>query len=460
MNRRVVITGLCAIVGLILSIDASEAGGLRPRDEREKETKAQVEVIVTEEKKDQTQAIEPTLVMEYRFDEPITDIIFDEAEMTVKEAMALGMKGLEKRKETEKVEVLYPKVIFIPEKVYSREKYIKEIKFLDREGNVKKQVILDVKKRENVIISPNQKYILATKGYDYISEQEIEGGTLYRDDGTEIWTKEEGLFNSVSDAGFVAEGFIGWGGSKVPFIIYDHLGQKIEEVTLPQNVLEAAGRFSEDGRYYVICYRYSEEGETTILILKLGDRIKFERQVSSEYIWPDMIILHDLGIVARAVFKDKCSVLLYDWSGTLKWEIPLETWAHYIGRIPKDLNRIIAVSIFGYVWCINIERGEVVWRHKEPWATDKLFSHVPLFDETKIVEDLIYIRGAYENEEGDWVSSAILVFDAKNGKLLRKIGHPNKRISLISQNGTIFIVDLDTKKISSIKMLLSGSNEK
>ncbi|MBU2462251.1 hypothetical protein KKH65_05200, partial [bacterium] len=68
-----------------------------------------------------TQTIEPKLIMEYKFDEPVVDVIFDEATMTVKEARALGMKGLEKRKATEKVKVQYPKVVVVGKRV----KYIK-----------------------------------------------------------------------------------------------------------------------------------------------------------------------------------------------------------------------------------------------------------------------------------------------------------------------------------------------
>ena len=46
-------------------------------------------------------------------EEPVVEVIYDVTEMDVKEAKARGVKGLEKRKDTEKVKVKYPKVVFV-----------------------------------------------------------------------------------------------------------------------------------------------------------------------------------------------------------------------------------------------------------------------------------------------------------------------------------------------------------
>jgi len=112
-------------------------------------------------------AIEPKLIIEYKFDEPVVDIIFDEATMTVKEARILGVKGLEKRKATEKVKVQYPKVIFTEHK--ASEEWAKSIKFLDKNQKLKKEI--DLEKESSIfsdkkftpspyrIISKNKKYI-------------------------------------------------------------------------------------------------------------------------------------------------------------------------------------------------------------------------------------------------------------------------------------------------------------
>lgn len=91
------------------------------------------------------------LVLEYKSDEPIVDVIFDEATMTVKEARALGIKGLEKRKATEIVKVRYPKVVAPKDAVHPRQRIIKGVvTFLNEKGSITNQISLrDVKFTEN-----------------------------------------------------------------------------------------------------------------------------------------------------------------------------------------------------------------------------------------------------------------------------------------------------------------------
>ncbi|MBU1261649.1 hypothetical protein KKG61_02510 [bacterium] len=157
-----------------------------------------------------TQTIEPKLIMEYKFDEPVVDVIFDEATMTVKEARALGMKGLEKRKATEKVKVQYPKVVVVGKRV----KYIKSeggypyaedfeelhpasIKFFSEKEKKKKEILLQEITpkgwRTNVGFSKNKKYIGVTSKITRYSQEWLDEGpseakfTMIDTNGQILW---------------------------------------------------------------------------------------------------------------------------------------------------------------------------------------------------------------------------------------------------------------------------------
>jgi hypothetical protein len=100
--------------------------------------------------------VEPVLVWEKTFDEEIVDVIFGEAEMTVAKAKALGMKGLDQKKTTEKVKVVYPKVVVTNE----------AIRFLNEKGEMKKSISIS-KKLRKVMISKNGKNISITRPLKY-----------------------------------------------------------------------------------------------------------------------------------------------------------------------------------------------------------------------------------------------------------------------------------------------------
>ncbi|MEW6096265.1 MAG: hypothetical protein AB1567_07040 [bacterium] len=150
MFRNKMILGLIFLVSLGLMADSAQGAWWQfwEKDAQavvQPEVKESPEAVgteselakATEQEGTQTieaQAIEPKLVMEYKLSEgeEIVDVIFDEAEMTVKEAKALGMKGLEQRKATETVKVQYPKVLVTK----------KAVKFLDEKRKVTNEIPL------------------------------------------------------------------------------------------------------------------------------------------------------------------------------------------------------------------------------------------------------------------------------------------------------------------------------
>ncbi|MFH1612303.1 MAG: hypothetical protein ABIB46_01005 [bacterium] len=146
----------------------------------------------------ETQTIELKPVMEYKCDEPIVDVIFGEAEMTVKEAMALGMKGLEQKKETEKVKVQYPKVVVTEKAIQTLDEKgtaldeSGRVKFLDENGKVKREEVLAP--YGDVILSKKGNYVGITKSINVTEKgpESIEF-RLMDDEGKTLWKSNEGL---------------------------------------------------------------------------------------------------------------------------------------------------------------------------------------------------------------------------------------------------------------------------
>ena len=101
--------------------------------------------------------VEPELIWEKQFEEPVIDTIFGEAEMTVKEARVLGVKGLEKRSPTEKIKIKYPKVFFIGDPKSKNKKSVKTIKFFNIRGELKNKI--ELKYTQPPIYSPNKKIV-------------------------------------------------------------------------------------------------------------------------------------------------------------------------------------------------------------------------------------------------------------------------------------------------------------
>ncbi|MCL6612998.1 MAG: hypothetical protein K6U03_00010 [Firmicutes bacterium] len=92
----------------------------------------------------------------------VANVIYDIAEITVKEARAIGIKNLEGKKDTDVIKVKYPKVVFIKDEKITDYDEIISIKFLDIKGNIKKELFRVSDKYVN--IDKTKKYICLT-GY-------------------------------------------------------------------------------------------------------------------------------------------------------------------------------------------------------------------------------------------------------------------------------------------------------
>jgi outer membrane protein assembly factor BamB len=172
-----------------------------------------------------------------------------------------------------------------------------------------------------------------------------------------------------------------------------------------------------------------------------------------------MDVIENIGLVGICdQYKPSYQTYAYfiDWNGNLKWMVPLNTRGNIIVKFKKDKKKVIVCSSRGYLFCIDIFSGKILWQHKEKWAQTGVVAshppHKPLFDEVAIDKNYIYVKGSYENEEQEWYNSALLIFNIDNGQLIQRKEYINKRIFLRTLKDKIFTIDIDNRTVKQFKM--------
>jgi len=272
--------------------------------------KAQAEAQAVPE----TQAIEPKLVMEYKLSEgeEIVDVIFDEATMTVKEAMALGMKGLEQKKATETVKVQYPKVIFTK----------RNVKFLDAYGKQKNSYSIE---EEAPRVNHNQKYIAI---YGWVRKEKSADKTIhiFDNNGNKLWEKNYGYrgWSQIRHCTLSKEGksAIFWGDVySSDADIYDAEGNLIGKIH------SGAKGTIKDDFYIKKKGLYPENGST---FLESGE----------------LIVVGVVGVVSNPE-KSNFAIICFGKEGEIKWihNFSYEVFAPEIVRVLPKSKYIISEYI-------------------------------------------------------------------------------------------------------------------
>jgi hypothetical protein len=263
----------------------------------------------TETKAIGTQTIEPKLIMECKFDEPVVDVIFGEATMTVKEARALGMKGLEKKKAMEIVKVQYPKVVVANNK---DEKEVRDtglmtsIKFLDKYKKANKEFVVSqhltkkpgwihpMGEPDSVLfnISKNRKYICVNIPFpiteeDYYGYGEDWYKFVLRESEAVILNTEGDIIRKIKasydtlvspNGKYVVDIDISGEGAG-PLVIYNENGI-VKKIFL----LDCWGiDFSKDGNWFAVIGETGEGVDYLIILDKNGD--EFWRKKITETDW-------------------------------------------------------------------------------------------------------------------------------------------------------------------------------
>ncbi|MEW6606904.1 MAG: hypothetical protein AB1414_05550 [bacterium] len=283
------------------------------------------------------------LVLEYKSDEPIVDVIFDEATMTVKEARALGIKGLEKRKATEIVKVRYPKVVAPKDAVHPEQRIIKGVvTFLNEKGSITNQIFL----RENVIFMEDAKERRWINDQCYISSNGEYAGivtSVFRKKGEYDVTTEETRFSLVDKNGNII------------------LGKKPLEPNISECYIEC--RISDDGKRILIIYKaverlpsviylYNEKGEQIWKQQYEGDIFDMLMSKNGKYIAGEISIYVGQH-KGRALFENW--LIFYDIDNEKSWKYKLES---------KDVRH----------WVILSENGDVDVRNNDIRKNETIYS--------------------------------------------------------------------------------------
>ena len=399
------------------------------------------------------------VIYEMDFEEPVVDVIFDTATVTIEEAKRMGWKEEVFRDvgTSGKVTVFYPKVLFISADgtlsydPLDNSKKMTEMRFLSKDGNLLKKVIVR-SGAERVIYSENGRYILRT----WITDEDYPermGGTLYKSDGSVLWEKSENTPVEVSNEGYViavwpfcspeepAEGHI----------FYDPSGKEIARIINPLKDKPrgyTAAKFSSSGEYAVI--GYTDFAKTVIFLVGKEGNVIWQKEFDwRSYASNDMDIIENIGLIG-IYDEGGPNVFFIDWNGDLRWASPLEIRGNINVKSSRDNMKAYVISSNGYVWCIDRLRGNILWEHIEEWATNPQFAEkrmsweIPRFVESKVIDDHLYVLG---KKGRDWHGSTLFVIDGRNGTLIKKLEYPRDKITFVKTYDGIGLINFTKKKI-------------
>jgi len=407
--------------------------------------------------------IELTVIYEKTFDDTIVDVIFDTATVSIEEAIKMGCKEdafAPEDKIKDKTTVFYPKLVFISDASkmsYDISEYPRgrrEIRFYKRNGElIKKELIQPW--AERVVYSKNGEFVLRSwVPTEHTAERQ--GGTLYRLDGTIVWKKAENELVAVSNDGYVMAKDPTYGEEPSDgHIFYEPSGKEIARIVNPlkdKAVGYTAAKFSPNGDYAII--GYTDFKKTVIILADKEGHILWQQEFDWRSYTPyEMDIVEDLGMIG-VCNKDGASVFFIDQKGDLKWIVPLEIRGNMIVKISEDKKKVYVASSKGYIWCIDINNGKFLWKHREEWATDPLFTErrlsweVPRLRELRVINDTLYIIG---KQGRDWHSSTLFVFDGATGFLCKKEEYPQQKITFAQIENAVGLINITKAKVSIFK---------
>ena len=461
-RKTVLLVGLVLLVSLVF-VGRSYAQGNQGDKEEKKET-SKIELIPVYEK---------------TFDDTIVDVIFDTATVSIEEAKKMGWKDIafrEEEKRDGRVRIEYPKMVFLSRGRelgwYSPEirssYYLKEIRFYNKKGKLLSTLGIGSKGDEWVHISANNKYVLISRiPAEY--NPEYSGGILYNNEGKRICEINGPTPIAVSDEGYMVAAYLDWqvppepGGS---FYIYNPSGKLIKTIKNPDKEKTAPlfAKYSKDGEYAVLVFKATTFPPTVICLIKKTGEIMWKkefpefrfsaREEEIDFLSDEGIIgVFDLVRILPSRESWKTFILNVDLQGKLAWKIPLPIRGNMIVKIVGNTKKVLVTSTNGYLWCINMIHGQMLWNHIEKWAPDKRRNwQVPFYVELKIVENNLYIIG---KQGRNWQSSTVFIFNENNGSLLKKIDYPGEKITFVKIGEKMGIINMTKCKISIFKMGVS-----
>ena len=347
--------------------------------------------------------------------------------------------------------------------------YVKEIRFYDKNGRVKNAIKIGEKGSEWIYISPQKKYVLVSRVPTEYNTGYC-GGVLYDCNGNKVWEKKGPTLIAVSDEGYTVGTILDWqvppepGGS---FYIYTPSGKLIKTIENPDKESSAPlfAKYSRDGEYALLVFKGTTVPPTIITLIKKTGEILWKRKFPECRFSgreEEIDILPEVGIAGifdkyerNSSNKEvrKYYAFFIDWEGNLRWMVPLEIRGNMIVKISDDGRKVYVVTTEGYIWCIDIKSGVLLWEHRESWSPkpgsrEPWPWEVPLFCELRVVRDTLYIIG---KQGRDWHSSTFFMFDGRSGRLLKKVEYPQEKITFAKVKEKISLINTVKGKVCIFK---------
>ena len=426
--------------------------------------------------------IELMTIYEQSFDKIIVDAVFDTATVSIETAKSLGWKEeyINSVKKRENLKIEYPRIIktslkrgnigFLSPDIKRSSRYVNEVGFYNSNGLILKKMPISWDRGfEYIFLSPQRKYLLVSKvPTEYYPEHSA--GVLYDANGSEI-VKIEGMIPvAVSDEGLmIAADLRSWrvpseaGGS---FYLYDKNGYLIKEIENPDKKKTAAffAKFSPDGQFAILAFTAPDTKPTYFYVIDKGGniigyndlpkyRFSASREEAAELEGDGFAVILDKIFGNTLSLNGEQYLFFFDWKGDLKWKTSLEARGNMVVKFSEDGSKVYVVSSEGYVWCIDVKNGRILWKHKKKWMRRSILRKrqpwdVPIFRELEIRGDKVFVIG---KKGRDWHSSTFFVFDSETGNLLKKADYPGEKITFGGTAEDISIINLSRASISIFK---------
>jgi len=341
-------------------------------------------------------------VWEWQSPKPVMEILCEEVTLTVGEAKAKGWvvpKGL---KDTDAYSILRPRV-----GVNHQEH---EVYVFEPEGTPGKTISLDPKKRESVLFSPSNRYFAIRRE---TTDLYAPGGSVWRTDGTPVWSKEEGpSVQAISNQGKVLAFFHEEeAGPPKEVFFYDASGftrLSIKNPLAKEGMGYGAVGWSIDGNFGWVAFNNSID-KTSLHLIDAEGQVQWAKAVPfvSFKRASEVALLPLEGI---AGLGDQPLLYWMDWNGNIKWKKDMKFRGHVL-LMSKDFGRLFVMSAAGYVWSFNYKTGEQQWEYRAPGAAADRKSPWPYSRslDMKILNNTIFVH---------WSGSQLLILNATDGRVV------------------------------------------
>lgn len=253
-------------------------------------------------------------VWEIKIDEDVQDIVFNEEEISVGEAKAMGFKGLERLKNRSKIKSFRPKAMITK----------REIRFLDRDGRIKRKINLlktiPGKQWSKIKKTKNNKYIGINEVLSYEKEYVKEGKFKMVDiEGDIKWEFEHNFTDIVPspDGSYVlAMPDPEWGEHPIYLINSKGMKKEIKKAGVGEAYFPF---FSPKGNIISVVVDERNMNKTTLIILnKKGDELWRKEEIGKSI---GATVNKDyIAVVTQDRKTKEITLSLFDLKGNLLWE--------------------------------------------------------------------------------------------------------------------------------------------